>query len=65
MIQILYGSRPYHLVATAVHRYQVVVRTIDIHTLLAWIIGILKHIRFSIGNMLPEGQIGVADSDEF
>ena len=65
MIQILYRSRPYHLVATAVHRYQVVVRTIDIHALLAGLVRILKHVGFAVGDMLPEGQIGVTHGDEF
>jgi hypothetical protein len=65
MIQILYGSRPYHLVSTAVHCDQVVVRTIDINTLLTWIIGILKHVGLTVGNMFPEWEIGVTDSDEF
>ena len=63
--QVLYGGRPHHLVATTVHRDQVVVRTIDIHTLLARIIGIVKHIGLSVGDMLPEGKIGISDGGEF
>ena len=37
-------------------------RTIDIHSLLAWVVGIVEHVGLSVGDMLPEGQVGVADS---
>ena len=61
MTQIVGRSRPYHLVATTIGIFQIVVRTIDIHTLLAWIIRVVEHIGLAIGDMLPQGQIGVTN----
>ena len=58
---ILYGSRPYHLVAPTIHCLEIVVRTIDIYALLTRIIWILKNVGLAIGDMLPQGKIGVSD----
>ena len=61
LAQILHRSRPHHLIATTVGGNQVVVRTIDIYALLPGVVGIVEHVWLSIGDMFPEGQIGVAD----
>ena len=60
VVQILDRSRPNYLVATAICSLQVVVRTIYIYALLAWVVRIIEHIRFAVGYMLPQGQIWVA-----
>ena len=65
LAQIFHRRRPYHLVASAVHCLQIVVRTIDIDALLTRIVRVFKHIRFSIGNMFPHGQIGITLGNRF
>ena len=61
LAQVLNGSRPYHLVATAIGRLDIVMRTIDIYALFPWVIRVLKHVGLTIGNMLPKRQIGVTN----
>jgi hypothetical protein len=40
------------------------VRAIDIHTLLAGLVRILKYVGLAIGDVFPEWEIGITDSDE-
>ena len=53
-------SRPHHEFASAVVGDAAVVRPIDIDPLFARLVGIFKHVRFAVGNMFPERQIGIA-----
>jgi hypothetical protein len=40
------------------------VRTIDIYTLFAGVVWIVEHIRLSVGDVLPQRQIGIAGGGE-
>ena len=53
-------GRPNHLIAAAVFSDEVVVRAVDVDTILSRIIRIFEDIRFTIGNMLPKWQVGVS-----
>ena len=64
VVQAVHRCRPYNLIATAVFRYQVVVRTIDVDTILARLVGVFKYIGFSVGNVFPKREIGIALSHE-
>lgn len=57
--QVLYGCRPHHLVTSAIHPLEIVVRTINIDTVLARAVRILKHIGLTIRNKLPKRQIRI------
>ena len=53
MAEVFHRGRPHHLVATAVHRHQIVVRAIDIDALLAGVVGILEHVGLAVGDVFP------------
>ena len=57
--QVLYGCRPHHLVTSAIHPLEIVVRTINIDTVLAGTVRILKHIGLTIRNKFPKRQIRI------
>ena len=64
VVQTVNRSRPYHLISSTILILQVIVRTIDIDALLTRLIGILKHIGFSIGNMFPKGKVRITNSGQ-
>ena len=57
--QVVDRGGPYHLVPAAVLRLQHVVRSVDIHPVLAGLVRVLKQIGFTVGNKLPKRQIRV------
>ena len=64
LAQILNGSRPHHLVSSAISCYQIIVRTIYIYALLSWIVRIIEYIRLTIGYMFPKGKIRVTNGSQ-
>ena len=64
LAEVFHRGRPHHLVTSAVGCYKIVVRTIDIDALLAWVVGIVEHVGLAVGNMLPQRQVGVAGSGQ-
>ena len=59
VVQVFYRCRPNHLVRTTVHCAVDVVRTVDIYTILAGVVGVFKDVWLTVGNMFPQGQVGV------
>ena len=59
MRKVLDGCRPHHKFAAAIVGDAAVVGAIDIDTLFAWIVGIFKYIRFTVGDMFPKRKIRV------
>ena len=57
--QVLYGCRPHHLVTSGIHPLEIIVRTINIKTVLAGTVRILKHIGLTIRNKFPKRQIRI------
>ena len=65
LAQVLHGGRPHHLVASAVGVYEVVVGAVDVDAVLARLVRVFKHIGLTVGNVFPEGHVGVTDCGEF
>ena len=59
VVQVFNGSRPHHLVGSAVLRAIDVVRPVDIHAVFAGVVGVLEDVGFTVGDVLPQRQIGV------
>ena len=61
MVQIVDRCRPNHLIASTILSLQIVVRTIDIHAIFSWVVGVFKHIGLAIGDVFPQGQVGISN----
>ena len=59
-VEAIDRCRPHHLLTSAVASNHAVVRAVDIDTVLSGLVGVFKHIGLSIGDMLPQRQVGVA-----
>ena len=57
--QVLHGCRPHTDVGTAIGRVRQVVRTDNIRTQLTGVVGVFKHAGLTVGQVLPQRQIGV------
>ena len=64
-VEAVNRGRPDDQFSSAIVGDAAVMRTVDIDTHLARLVRVLKHVRLSVGDVFPQGEVGISSGEEF